>query len=307
MRAAAISFDSSSTPSAPLLAFTLSHASQTSRLEIANGLPSGFGSHTGSSRVITVDQSASHDDPPPSLRPHYQASSLPRGGPPLCPASVLSPSRIGRLGISLPHATAGHCCATGRPRARNDRFPRSTPKPGPSSRHLHAGQHLGRKQVSPRLIPGQDPKPGFAVASGVFDTSSVVRSRSPSWPTPDALHGAPFPQRSAPRLLTGAPCGGLRPPPAGRPRRPTQPTGPAPPSPMQHRTSQPSLLHPDLLMRSRHTNLQLLGATPPPHEPHQREQVPDNEIDERPEQAALLGHGNRAPNLASPARQRAAN
>jgi hypothetical protein len=29
-----------------------------------------------------------------------------------------------------------------------------------------------------------------------------------------------FPQRSAPRLLTDAPCGGLRPPPAGRPRSP---------------------------------------------------------------------------------------
>src|SRR5436309_14944894 len=54
-------------------------------------------------------------------------------------------------------------------------------------------------------------------------------------------------------------------------------------------------------------NLQLIGATPPPHQPHQREQVPDNEIDERPEQAALLDHGNRAPNLASPACQRAAN
>src|SRR5215216_6608490 len=28
--------------------------------------------------------------------------------------------------------------------------------------------------------------------------------------------GAPFPQRSPPRLLTGAACGGLQPPPAGR-------------------------------------------------------------------------------------------
>lgn len=54
-------------------------------------------------------------------------------------------------------------------------------------------------------------------------------------------------------------------------------------------------------------NLQLLGATPPPQRPHQREQVPDNEIDERPEQAPLLDYGNRAPNLASPARQRAAD
>jgi hypothetical protein len=33
-------------------------------------------------------------------------------------------------------------------------------------------------------------------------------------------------------------------------------------------------------------NLQLLGATPPSHQPHQREQVPDNEIDERPEQSS---------------------
>src|SRR5262249_16258890 len=130
--------------------------------------------------AVTVDRPASQDDPPPSLRPYYRASSLPRGGPPLCPASVLGPSRIGRLGISLPHTTAGHRCATGRPRARDDRFPRSTPKPGPSSRHLHAGRHLGSKQVSPRLIPGPDSKPGFAVLSGVSDTSSVVRFRSPS-------------------------------------------------------------------------------------------------------------------------------
>src|SRR2546426_2088916 len=47
------------------------------------------------------------DAPPPSLRPHYRASSLLRGGPPLCPASVLYlslfrqfedlPSMIGRV------------------------------------------------------------------------------------------------------------------------------------------------------------------------------------------------------------------
>jgi hypothetical protein len=63
------------------------------------------------------------------------------------------------------------------------------------------------------------------------------RSRSPSWPTPDALNGTPCPRRSAPRLLTSAPRGGLRPPPAGRPRRTTSPEEPAPPSPMQHRIS----------------------------------------------------------------------
>jgi HD domain len=39
---------------------------------MTNGLPSGFGSLTGSSRVIAVDQPASQDDQPPSLHPHYQ-------------------------------------------------------------------------------------------------------------------------------------------------------------------------------------------------------------------------------------------
>ena len=56
-----------------------------------------------------------------------------------------------------------------------------------------------------------------------------------------------------------------------------------------------------------HEDLQRFRATWPPQQPHQGEQIPDDEIDERPEQAALLDHGNRAPNLASPARQRAAN
>jgi hypothetical protein len=161
------------------------------------------------------------------------------------PASVLGPSRIGRLGISLPRATAGPPCATGR-RGRGttgSRVPHS--KPRPSSRHLHAGRHLGSKQVSPTLIPDQDSKPGFAVASGVFDTSSVVRFRSPSWPTPDALTGAPFPQRSAPRLLTDAPRGGLRPPPAGRPRRPTGPTtGPSISDAAPHQSARSSTSRP---------------------------------------------------------------
>ena len=47
-----------------------------------------------------------------------------------------------------------------------------------------------------------------------FDTSSVDRSRSPSWPTPDALNGAPFPatltttalDRSSSRWFAASPC-----------------------------------------------------------------------------------------------------
>src|SRR6266540_4522607 len=50
-------------------------------------------------------------------------------------------------------------------------------------------------------------------------------------------------------------------------------------------------------------DLQLLRATGPPQQPHQSEQVPDNEIHERPEQAALPRPRARAPNLASPTTQ----
>src|SRR5215216_4776297 len=41
-------------------------------------------------------------------------------------------------------------------------------------------------------------------------------------------------------------------------------------------------------------DLQLLRPTRPPQQPHQCEQVPDNEICERPEQVALLDHGKSA-------------
>jgi hypothetical protein len=41
-------------------------------------------------------------------------------------------------------------------------------------------------------------------------------------------------------------------------------------------------------------DLQLLRATRPPQQPHQREQVPDNEIHKRPEQAASLDHDKSA-------------
>src|SRR6266540_4463808 len=47
-------------------------------------------------------------------------------------------------------------------------------------------------------------------------------------------------------------------------------------------------------------NLQLLRATWASQQPHQREQVPDSEIRERPEQSAPPSATARAPNLASP-------
>ena len=150
-------------------------------------------------------------------------SSLPRGGPPLCPASVLNPRGFGRSGVSLPRTTAGRYCATGRPRARDDRFPRSAPEPGPSSRHLHAGHRLANRQAPSRLIPGRHTKPGFDVIDSVSTRHQWIACARLLGPYLTRSQARLLPQRSAPRLLTDAPCGGLRPPPAGRPRRTTGP------------------------------------------------------------------------------------
>jgi hypothetical protein len=179
-------------------------------------------------------------------------SSLLRVGPPLCPASVPNPSQISRLEFSLPPAAGGHNRSTGRPRARNDRFPRSTPKPGPSSRHLHAGHHLANKQAPARLIPGWAGHPVSMSSNAAFDTSSVDRSRSPSWPTPDALTARLSPRTLTTTALDRSSSGRF----AASPRRAAaedhQPIGLAPPSPVQHRTNSP-IFYIDLLMRSWHT------------------------------------------------------
>ncbi len=69
--------------------------------------------------------------------------------------------RLRRLGGSFPEANH---------RFRDDRFSRSTPEPEPSSRHLHAGHHLGSKQVAPRLLPRHG-------ASSVLMSSNVSTRR----------------------------------------------------------------------------------------------------------------------------------
>src|ERR1019366_5234001 len=120
-------------------------------------------------------------------------SPLLQDGPPLCPAPVLGPSQFPLLG-DLP-------CATGRrPKQRHW-----------SDRPVGAtGSHVPCKSLSQaratstpdaiwavnRLPPdsSRDSK-AFPVStsSSSFDTSSVVRSRSPSWLIPAALYGATFP------------------------------------------------------------------------------------------------------------------
>src|SRR5712671_1036640 len=88
-------------------------------------------------------------------------------------------------------------------------------------RYLHAPHRPGK--VTPRLAganhPGTLRLPGFDAIVPPVDAPAVVHARSSSRRTPDPLTAGLFPQRSPPRLLTGAACGGLGSPPARRTRR----------------------------------------------------------------------------------------
>src|SRR6516162_8449774 len=81
---------------------------------IARRLPPSAES-SGSSRILPSWPMLNGDDPPPSLRGHYPASSLLRGSPPLSGASVLSASRLEPLALF--------------PLASPARFSRSVPEP----------------------------------------------------------------------------------------------------------------------------------------------------------------------------------
>ncbi len=100
-----------------------------------------------------------------------------RAGPPLCPASVLCPSRCPPLGV-LPLATRGPTSpiSTGR-RYRDDRFSCSMPAPATSSRHLYTGHHQGNTQAAPWLrarterrafVPGTMNHPRFRCHRSAF-------------------------------------------------------------------------------------------------------------------------------------------
>ena len=69
------------------------------------------------------------------------------------------------------------------------------------------------------FVPGALHSPGFDAIVPPIDASAVVHTRSSSRHAPDPLTAGLFPQRSPPRLLTGAACGGLGSPPARRTRR----------------------------------------------------------------------------------------
>ena len=101
------------------------------------------------------------------------------------------------------------------------------PAPATSSRHLYTGHRRGHIQAAPRLrahrggpLSRDHPQIPVSMPSLFgFDASAVVHTCSSSHRTPAPLTARRHPQRSPPRLLTGAACGGLESPPARRPRR----------------------------------------------------------------------------------------
>ena len=96
-----------------------------------------------------------------------------------------------------------------------------------SSRHLYTGHRRGHIQAAPRLrahrggpLSRDHPQIPVSMPSLFrFDASAVVHTCSSSHRTPAPLTARRHPQRSPPRLLTDAACGGLESPPARRPRR----------------------------------------------------------------------------------------
>ena len=97
--------DCPSTPGAPLFALTFSHASQTARFEISNGLPGDFQLvHATPPGELPVDRTnTATNDPAPSLHPHYRGFTATTSRSASAPATVLNPSRLRPLG-ALPAA-----------------------------------------------------------------------------------------------------------------------------------------------------------------------------------------------------------
>jgi hypothetical protein len=218
---------------------------------MSNGFAARLGSLTDSSRRAAVDRRSSPDDPPPSLGPHYRASSLPRGGPPLRRASLLRPSRflpLGRLALAPVGLSPISLTAVSQ-----RRFPRSAPEPRSSSRHLHAGHRLASQQAPARLPHGPEIQARFRCHLPVSTRQQwftrvrlldphLTRSRRafPATLTTPALRPAQL------AVVCGLPCR------ATAEDHPTRQTGSAPPSPMQHRITKSSF-YIDSPLRSWHT------------------------------------------------------
>ena len=142
--------------------------------------------------------------PVPRLGTLPLAVSAARGPPSRAQADITWPSLSGRQ-VLLFHASA------------HDEL---TPPLHRAPPGQHAGHPLAEGTPARRaFVPGIRQSPGFDAIVPPIDASAVVHARSSSRHPPDPLTAGLFPQRSPPRLLTGAACGGLGSPPARRTRR----------------------------------------------------------------------------------------
>ncbi len=189
-----------STPGAPLLARTFSHAPQTRRLSISNDFTLGCGLSVGSSPCGLAcgrpDLSGPFTRAPLQGRHRYY-------GPvrPCAPPRYSAPQGVGPSASSLSRPGGPIApISTGR-HYRGDRFSCSVPAPATSSRHLYTGHHQDSKQAASWLtahpnghayVPGTLYLPGFGAIVRRFDASAVVHSRSSSRRTPDPLSAGLF-------------------------------------------------------------------------------------------------------------------
>jgi len=143
---------------------------------------------------------------------------------PCAPHHYSPPRSFCCSGFSLPQTTAGRYSRHWSPAGAGRQVPTfrtgARTELAPPSCRAPPGQSAGSRQAH----PGTSCRPRFWCLLCSFDTSSVVRFRSPSRLTPAALTARLFPRRSPPRLLTAAARGGLQPSPTGRLRRATRPT-----------------------------------------------------------------------------------
>src|SRR5829696_322090 len=142
--------------------------------------------------------------------PITRASPLLPGGPTSCPATVLDPSQFLLLeALPIP----GHSTMTGSFEARISHVPHQSLSWARATSRPDATWPASKTPA--RLIPGQQLDPGF----DVVDTVSTCHRwfASARLPSP---HLTPFRclfrNRSPPRVLNAAACGGLEPPLAGR-------------------------------------------------------------------------------------------
>ena len=191
------SMDCPSTPAAPFFALTRLYASQTSPLEISNGLTFGSDLSTRSppgQRPVALANKPQMSRPLRSP-PITGASALLRAGPPACPHRYSTPHSFccSTRSLSPPATFPGHWSPY---RYTPSHVPCSSRRSG--SRRLHTGHHLASKRVSARFIPRIYIDPG----SDVVSCLSMLRRRFALARLPDPCLTAftpPFPHRSPQR------------------------------------------------------------------------------------------------------------